>query len=278
MCRFLLRKVWGVQERGGYYDTSGALRDMVQNHLLQILALVAMEPPSSFDTTHVRDEKVKVIKNLRINKNLKERDLIFGQYNGYTGEVKVDPDSVTETFVAMKCEVDAPRWEGVPFYLRTGKALDGREAEVIIEFKVDTCCSEFTGAKPNLLVIKIQPEEGVYFRINTKEPRSDNSLMTVSMDYCQSCNIYYKSPEAYERLLLDIMNGDATLFTRWDEVESAWQLVSDLTKASEDKKTYMTNYIMGSTGPKESHDLLEKDGRQWWQLEDLRGDFYGGNI
>ncbi len=102
--------------------------------------------------------------------------------------------------------------------------------------------------------------------------------MTVSMDYCQSCNIYYKSPEAYERLLLDIMNGDATLFTRWDEVESAWQLVSDLTKASEDKKTYMTNYIMGSTGPKESHDLLEKDGRQWWQLEDLRGDFYGGNI
>ncbi len=121
---------------------------MVQNHLLQILALVAMEPPSSFDTTHVRDEKVKVIKNLRINKNLKERDLIFGQYNGYTGEVKVDPDSVTETFVAMKCEVDAPRWEGgVPFYLRTGKALDGREAEVIIEFKVDTCCSEFTGGQ-----------------------------------------------------------------------------------------------------------------------------------
>lgn len=263
----------GVQERGGYYDSSGALRDMVQNHLLQILALIAMEPPESFDNTHIRDEKVKVIKNLRINKNLADRELIFGQYEGYTGEVKVDPDSVTETFVAMKCEVDAPRWEGVPFYLRTGKALDGREAEVIIEFKVDKCCSAFEDAKPNLLIIKIQPEEGVYFRINTKEPRSDNKLMTVSMDYCQSCNIYYKSPEAYERLLYDIMNGDSTLFTRWDEVESAWQLVSDLTKATEDKKAYMTSYVVGSSGPKESHDLLNKEGRQWWQLDDLKSEF-----
>lgn len=263
----------GVQERGGYYDNSGALRDMVQNHLLQILALVAMEPPESFDTAHIRDEKVKVIKNLKINKELSDRELIFGQYEGYKNEVKVGKDSVTETFVAMKCEVDSPRWEGVPFYLRTGKALDGREAEVIIEFKMDTCCGAFEDAKPNLLIIKIQPEEGVYFRINTKEPRSDNKLMTVSMDYCQSCNIYYKSPEAYERLLLDIMNGDATLFTRWDEVESAWQLVSDLTKATDDKKQYMTSYEIGSSGPKETHELLDKEGRQWWQLDDLKSEF-----
>lgn len=267
----------GVEERGGYYDTSGALRDMVQNHLLQILALVAMEPPSTFDTDHVRDEKVKVIKNLKVNKDLKDKELIFGQYEGYKGEVKVDPKSQTETFVAMKCFVDAPRWEGVPFYLRTGKALDGREAEVIIEFKVDTCCNQFDdSAKPNLLIIKIQPEEGIYFRINTKEPRSESKLMTVSMDYCQSCNIFYRSPEAYERLLLDIMNGDATLFTRWDEVESAWELVSEFTEQTEDKERYMTSYQFGSSGPQESHDLLEKDGRKWWLLDDLKSEFMMG--
>ncbi len=267
----------GVEERGGYYDSSGALRDMVQNHLLQILALVAMEPPVSFDTDSIRDEKVKVINSLKVNRDLKERELIFGQYKGYRQEVKVDPDSTTETYVAMKCAVDTPRWEGVPFYLRTGKALDGREAEVIIEFKVDTCCNEFdSSAQPNLLIIKIQPEEGIYFRINTKEPRSENKLMTVSMDYCQSCNIYYKSPEAYERLLMDIMNGDATLFTRWDEVYSAWQLVSEFTETTEDKKTYMTTYDMGSSGPKEAHELLENDGRKWWHLDDLKSDFMMG--
>ena len=267
----------GVEERGGYYDTSGALRDMVQNHLMQILALVAMEPPARFDTDSIRDEKVRVIKNIKVNKNLADRELIFGQYAGYKGEVKVDPESSTETFVAMKVEVDSSRWEGVPFYLRTGKALDGREAEVIIEFKVDTCCSEFdASAKPNLLIIKIQPEEGIYFRINTKEPRSESKLMTVSMDYCQSCNIYYRSPEAYERLLLDIMNGDATLFTRWDEVYSAWQLVSEFTEKTKDKSTYMTSYEIGSAGPEEAHEMLEKDGRKWWLLDDLQSDFMLG--
>lgn len=269
----------GVEERGGYYDDSGALRDMVQNHLLQILALVAMEPPVGFSTKQVREQKVKVLKKLRVNKNLADRELIFGQYAGYKDEVKVDPDSVTETFVAMKCQVDTPRWEGVPFYLRTGKALDDHEAEVIIEFKNDECCRTLNAeAEPNLLIIKIQPEEGIYFRINTKEPRSDNKLMTVSMDYCQSCNFLYKSPEAYERLLLDIMNGDATLFTSWEEVETAWELISDLTVASAAKKSYMTSYEIGSSGPVESHDLLEKDGRQWWLLDDLKSDFTGGNI
>ena len=267
----------GVEERGGYYDRSGALRDMVQNHLLQILALVAMEPPETMDTDSIRDEKVKVIKNLRINRDLAEGDLIFGQYDGYRQEVKVDPDSDTETFVAMKCHVDAPRWEGVPFYLRTGKALDGREAEVIIEFKVDNCCNQINAeAQPNLLVIKIQPEEGIYFRINTKEPRQEKDLMTVSMDYCQSCNIYYRSPEAYERLLLDIMNGDATLFTRWDEVQNAWSLVSEFAEANEHKRQHLVSYEKGSSGPKASHDLLEKDGRKWWTLDDLQSDFMMG--
>lgn len=268
----------GVEERGGYYDQSGALRDMVQNHLLQILALVAMEPPASFDMDAIRDEKVKAIRRLRINRNLADKDLIFSQYEGYKEEVKVHKESLTETFVALKCHVDSPRWEGVPFYLRTGKMLDGREAEVIIEFKVDPCCSEFSETvEPNLLVIKIQPEEGIYFRINTKEPRSENKLMPVSMDYCQSCNIYYRSPEAYERLLLDIMNGDATLFTRWDEVESAWALVSEFTERTADKEAHMTTYVPGSMGPEASIELLAKDGRKWWQLEDLMQSYLYGD-
>lgn len=267
----------GVQERGGYYDSSGALRDMVQNHLLQILALVAMEHPGDFDTDSIRDAKVAVLKQLRVNKNLADRELIFGQYNGYRNEVKVDPASATETFVAMKAAIDTPRWQGVPFYLRTGKALDGREAEVIIEFKGNHCCDSVSSqAQPNLLVIKIQPEEGIYFRINTKKPRTEHDLMTVSMDYCQSCNIYYRTPEAYERLLLDIMNGDATLFTRWDEVYSAWQLVSEFTEKTADKATYMTHYEKGSSGPEVAHELLEKDGRRWWRLEDLQSDFMMG--
>lgn len=268
----------GVEERGGYYDKSGALRDMVQNHLLQILALVAMEPPAGFDTDSIRDEKVKVLRNLDIEPSLSgERNLVFGQYEGYRQESKVAPDSATETYVAMKCHVDTDRWEGVPFYLRSGKFLDSREAEVIIEFKSRKCCGkEKQKAKPNLLVLKIQPEEGVYFRINTKRPRSENDLMSVSMDYCQSCNIMYKSPEAYERLLMDIMNGDSTLFTRWDEVKTAWEIVSKLDLHEDEKRSHMTTYGRGSHGPAEADAMLADDGRQWWRQSDLASEFVLG--
>lgn len=268
----------GVEERGGYYDKSGALRDMVQNHLLQILALVAMDPPESFSTKNVRDEKVKVFNSIHLNSDLSTGEhLILGQYNGYTKESKVPADSLTETYVAMKCFVETPRWEGVPFYLRTGKFLDGREAEVIIEFKQpQTYVKDKANVKPNLLVLKIQPEEGVYFRINTKEPRSENELMSVSMDYCQSCNILYKSPEAYERLLMDIMIGDSTLFTRWDEVKGAWKLVADLVDNCQNRKAYMTYYDGGSSGPREADEMIAKDGRKWWRLEDLKSEFVLG--
>lgn len=276
--QIVVKESVGVEERGGYYDGSGALRDMVQNHLMQILALVAMEPPVDFDMNSIRDEKVKVLQKFRINTELSDyKNLIFGQYEGYKDETKVNKASITETFVAMKGYVDTPRWEGVPFYLKTGKALDGKEAEVIIEFKVDTCCNYFGEAsKPNLLIIKIQPEEGIYFRINTKRPQGEKELMTVSMDYCQSCNIYYRSPEAYERLLIDIMNGDATLFTRWDEVKSSWKLISDLVDECPDKAKYMTTYKIGSDGPIEAREMIEADGRRWWGLEDLQSEFIMG--
>jgi len=275
--QIMVKEKVDVGERGGYYDASGALRDMVQNHLLQILALVAMEPPRNFGTDAIRDEKVRVIKRLRINNNLADRELIFGQYEGYREAPKVESDSTTETFVAMKCFVDSSRWEGVPFYLKTGKALEEREAEVIIEFKTNECKKYFSDdVAPNLLIIKIQPTEGIYFRINTREPRSEKNLMSVSMDYCQSCNIFYRSPEAYEKLLMDIMIGDATLFTRWDEVKTAWQVISTLSVDAKEKAEYMTTYKKNATGPDEADALLEKDGRRWWTLEDLESDFMKG--
>lgn len=253
----------GVEERGGYYDQSGALRDMVQNHLLQILAFVAMEPPKTLDTHSIRDEKVKVLKSIRIKPDVRSHeDIIFAQYDGYRQEEKVDPNSMTETYVAIKCEIDQPRWEGVPFYLRTGKYLDGREAEVIIEFKSED-------VSPNLLVLKIQPEEGIYLRINTKKPRSEKELMSVSMDYCQSCNIAYRSPEAYERLLYDIIQGDSTLFTRWDEVETAWTFIKALIDSCEGKEDYIVGYTPGSEGPEEADYMVQTSGRKWWNVEDL---------
>lgn len=250
-----VKETVGVEERGGYYDQSGALRDMVQNHLLQILALIAMEPPVKFDANSIRDQKVNVLKNINISSD----SIIFGQYVGYKEEEKVDKQSTTETYVALKCDIDHPNWKGVPFYLRTGKYLDSKEAEVIIEFKHDT-------TEPNLLVIKIQPEEGIYFRINTKEPRSEKNLMTVSMDYCQSCHVAYKSPEAYERLLYDIIQGDSTLFTRWDEVENAWKIFQTLVNH---KDNHLVEYPVNSMGPVEATQMIEEDGRRWWALEDL---------
>lgn len=260
----------GVEERGGYYDKSGALRDMVQNHLLQMLAFIAMDEPKDFNTNSIRDEKVKVLKNIQIDMDCeKDKNIVYGQYEGYRQEEKVDPKSRTETYVAIKCEIKHPRWEGVPFYLRTGKFLDSREAVIIIEFKNKDYGGVFSEtAQPNLLVIKIQPEEGIYFRINTKKPRSEKDLMAVSMDYCQSCNIAYRSPEAYERLLGDIILGDSTLFTRWDEVETAWRLIQALMIHCQGKEC-LTEYKKGSRGPEEADLLLAKTRRKWWDIEDL---------
>lgn len=264
----------GVKDRGGYYDHAGALRDMVQNHLLQILALVAMEPPKSLDNHNIKEEKVKVLQNLSIHTELESQtNIVFGQYEGYREEAKVDPNSITETYVAMKCFVKSPRWEGVPFYLRTGKGLDGSEAKIVIEFRIDGSSTPLNVEKiPNLLIIKIQPDEGVYLRINTKEPRSESNLMSVNLSYCQSCDIFYKSPDAYERLLLDILNGDTAMFTGWEEVKSAWELISEVIKRCSDKSQFLDIYPMGSDGPVSAHNMIKMDGRHWWRLLDLSND------
>lgn len=261
----------GVGERAGYYDKSGALRDMIQNHLLQIMALVAMEPPADLETESIRQEKVKVLKHVTIEKE----HVVFGQYRGYLLEDRVPSDSQTETFVALKANVNTERFQGVPFYLRTGKYLDNREAEVIIEFKNESVYGDLTDSmESNLLVIKIQPEEGIYFRINTKQPRSEQVLMPVSMDYCQSCNIVYKSPEAYERLLLDITLGDRTLFTSWDEIEHAWRIIDHLVGGIDNKEDYLFDYEPKTDGPDASHALLNKEGRKWWSLSDLKATYF----
>ncbi len=259
----------GVEGRGGYYDRSGALRDMIQNHLFQTLAIVAMEKPESFETEQIRNEKVRVLENVKLElQNTEAKNIVFGQYNGYLNEDKVEKNSKTETFVAMKCEIDNKRWKGVPFFLRTGKYLDKREAEVIIEFKKTSMNKEEESIEPNLLIIKIQPEEGIYFKINTRKPKTEREIMPVSMDYCQSCNIYYRSPEAYERLLWDIIQGDSTLFTRWDEVEVAWKLVESIIMHCRNKEC-LEIYDKKTKGPEGAETLIANYNRQWWSVEDL---------
>ncbi len=264
----------GVGSRGGYYEHSGALRDMLQNHLLQLLSLTVMEPPRSLSEDDIRIEKLKVLRSL--NDRLDSIETVRGQYgageiNGktiaaYRDQEKVDAESDVETFVATKMYLNTGRWQGVPIYIRTGKALKEKTTEVVIELKETPYSHYFPDQtlKPNLLVIKIQPEEGMVVRFCAKSPGALNQVVPVGMDFCQNCQTGVNSPEAYERLLHDVMRGDATLFTRWEEVEASW-IFADRIKAEWDKqKPDFPNYAPGSWGPKAADELLRKDGRRWW--------------
>jgi glucose-6-phosphate 1-dehydrogenase len=269
----------GVGDRGGYYEKSGALRDMVQNHMLQILALTAMEPPADMSTESIRTEKIKVLKTLA-NLELEQVDdyVIRGQYGigeidgeevtAYRNEKNVVNDSSTETFVALKLFVNNLRWSGVPFYIKTGKRLPNKVTKVIIEFKFSFHPSyqkEFNDLSPNLLVIKIQPEEGINFEFNAKEPGSKAKIVPVKMDFCQNCQVGFNSPEAYERLMHSVIIGDQTLFTHWDEVEYSWRFVDQIAQAWAENKAEIPIYSAGSNGPTEAEELLEKDDRNWWE-------------
>ena len=265
----------GVEGRGGYYEKSGILRDMVQNHMLQLLTLTAMEPPKSFDETHIRDAKLDVLKN--IVGCSESVETVCGQYGsgkidgrdvmGYRQEARVDENSRTATFAAIKLNIDSDRWRSVPFYIRTGKRMPEKTTKVVIEFKHGLRYVGYENSeklKPNLLVIKIHPEEGVEFRFNAKVPRTINDFAQVKMDYCQNCENGASSPEAYERLLHDAIRGDATLFTRWDEVKHSWIFV-DMIHAMWDKKDLaFPNYVAGTWGPEAVHELMKQDGRKWW--------------
>ncbi|MGE5594193.1 MAG: glucose-6-phosphate dehydrogenase [Betaproteobacteria bacterium] len=270
----------GVGDRGDYYDDAGALRDMVQNHMCQLLTLIAMEPPSSLEADRVRGEKVKVLQSLRrLSPADVGRCVVRGQYGpgivdgeevpGYRSEPEVDPGSNTETFVAMKVHIDNLRWAGVPFYIRTGKRLPVRSTDVIVQFKVlpeVLYFKEYQGLQPNVLAIKVQPEEGVFLQFNAKRPGRGNFIVPVRMDFCQNCAVGFNSPEAYERLLLEAIRGERTLFTGWDEVEEAWrflQPVLDEWQGGRDDPGF-PNYAAGEWGPAEAEELLGRDGRAWY--------------
>lgn len=265
----------GVEQRAGYYEKAGALRDMVQSHLLQVLALVAMEAPASYDADSIRTEKVKVLRSIRpIRGEDVNHDAVRGQYArsedgkqpGYREEPGVDPHSRTETFAALRVWIDNWRWADVPFYVRTGKRLTKKISEVVVRFRpaphpiLDNV--EGDTPAPNALVLKIQPQEGISLFFEAKVPGMRGELRPVSMDFDYSRAFQRESPEAYQRLLLDAMVGDATLFAREDEVIAAWTLVTPIleewARGGEPEP-----YPAGSWGPACSDRLIREDGREW---------------
>lgn len=271
----------GVEERGGYYDHAGALRDMGQNHMLQLLTMIAMEPPSRLLAEDIRDEKVKVLRSLRPYASSEEvrQNVVRGQYArgsvdgkdlpAYREEDKVHPESVTETYFAARVFVDNFRWAGVPFYIRTGKRLPVKTTEVVVEFKrmpTNVYLGQKHSLEPNLLVIRVNPMEGIYVKINAKKPGSESEIAPVAMDFCQSCIVGINSPEAYERLLHDAARGDSTYFTRWDEVASAWAFVDRIADAWKENHADLELYPAGSWGPAKADELLKEDGFRWWPV------------
>jgi len=223
----IVKEKEGVMSRGGYYDNVGALKDMFQSHLLQMASLITMENPKSYDSEDIKNEKVKLINQLDISKE----NIILGQYKGYTNEEKVNPKSNTETFVFLKAEIKNKRWKGVPIYFLTGKMLNEKRSEIIIHFEDDENLSRLWPNAPknnSKLIIKVAPEEGVHFQFSVKEPGLGQNLVPAVLDYCHSCQAIGNTPEAYEKLLLDLINKNRTLFTRWDEIESSWQVVETL--------------------------------------------------
>ncbi len=272
----------GVENRAGYYEGAGALRDMVQNHLLQLLCLVAMEPPTDLSADSIRDEKVKVVRALRrYQENDIVNQVVRGQYaagaiNGkpvaaYREEKNVDPNSQTETFVALRLAIDDWRWADVPIYMRVGKRLPKSGTEMSVHFKKAPPVlfnREATALDQNVLVIRIQPDEGISLRMQAKMPGTSFRIESVKMDFHYGTSFGKASPEAYERLLLDAMAGDATLFARRDEVEQAWAFIDTIEEvwADKEKAPPLFTHPAGSWGPEEADELLARDGRAWRRL------------
>ncbi|MGA2491302.1 MAG: glucose-6-phosphate dehydrogenase, partial [Anaerolineales bacterium] len=254
-----------VGHRAGYYDTAGVVRDMFQNHLLQLLTLVAMEPPSSFNADAVRNEKVKLFESIR---PITLTDTVRGQYAGYSGTEGVAAGSQTPTYAALKLYIDNWRWQGVPFYLRSGKALMRKTSEIIIEFQrpphLMFHLPDDSMITPNILSLCIQPDEGIHLRFEAKVPDSEEEMCSVDMDFHYRSAFENTLPEAYERLLLEALAGDASLFTRSDSIEAAWRLLDPVLQGWEAQATPpLVVYPVGSWGPAEADDLLVRDGRGW---------------
>jgi glucose-6-phosphate 1-dehydrogenase len=259
----------GVGKRGAYYDKAGALRDIVQNHMFQVMTLVAMEPPISFTGEDVRDEKVRVLHAVPpLTDDDVARHVVRGQSAGYTKEPSVDPDSRTETFVAMRLFIDNWRWAGVPFYLRTGKRLPSRVTEVSVQFKRAPLMlfrhTPVNSLGSNTIVLRIQPNEGIELCFNAKVPGPFERLDTVTMDFSYAEHFKAEPTTGYETLLFDAMIGDQTLFHRMDMVEAGWQVVEPILQTwRKDTRSRLPIYEPGTWGPAEADVLLERDGRQW---------------
>ncbi len=258
----------GVEHRAGYYDSVGVVRDMFQNHLLQLTALVAMEPPASFDATALRNEKVKVLSSIQPIRDANvARNAVRAQYKGYRAEEGVNPESTTPTYAALKLHIDNWRWQGVPFYLRSGKSLREKLSQIAIVFKEPPHLLFPTargGMTPNVLVLYLQPDEGIHWRFEAKVPDTVADMRSVDMEFHYADSFGQTAiPESYERLLLDALAGDASLFTRADEVETAWSLIDPILQAWESDKHPLPEYEVGSWGPAEADDLLKRDGRSW---------------
>jgi glucose-6-phosphate 1-dehydrogenase len=272
----------GVEGRGSYYDTAGVLRDIVQNHMLQLLSLVAMDPPVAMDSEAVRDEKVKVLRSIRpIAGDDVGRQVVRGQYAagslngrslpGYRQEPNVAPESVTETFVALKLYLDSWRWAGVPFYLRSGKHLPRRVTEIAIQFKqipLSLFGRNHGGTiQPNVLALNIQPDEGISLTFGAKRPGATLQVQPVNMDFHYDTSFGVPAPEAYERLILDCMLGEMALFTRRDEVEAAWAFINRILEAwAAAPPASLPAYAPGTWGPAEAGEFIARDGRAWRRL------------
>ncbi len=277
--QFTVSEDLGVGGRVEFYDRVGALRDMVQNHLLQLVCLFAMEPPSSLDQNAVRDEKIKVLRSLKpIMADDARANTVRGQYSA--GAIKGETvssfadelsnkDSKTETFVALKLEIENWRWSGVPFYLRTGKRLKAKHSEIVVQFQ-DVPHSIFPeqefNVSPNLLRIRLQPDEGVQLSVMAKEPGPGGfNLRQVSLDLSFAETFGVRYPDAYERLLMEVLRGNPALFMRRDEVEAAWEWIDGIIEAWQVSKQKVESYVSGSWGPPASSMLLDRDGRSWHQ-------------
>ncbi len=259
----------GIEGRAAFYEKLGASRDVFQNHLLQLVALTAMEPPIDFDADAVRNEKAKVLRATEVDA------VVRGQYGpgyvegqmvpGYREEDGVDPDSTTETYVAAKVRIDTWRWADTPFYVRIGKRLPRRETTIAIQFKrvPQSLFAHTDGLRPNVLAIHVQPDEGVSLGIGAKVPGQGMTVRTVNMDFLYGGAFRTGLPEAYERLILDAMRGDPTLFTRDDEIEEQWRIVDSFLERWDGRAPDFPNYDAGTWGPVEGDELLHRDGRSW---------------
>lgn len=259
----------GVEKRGEFYDKTGALRDIVQNHLIQLMTLIAMEEPDNFNAKSINDKKLEIIKSIsKLSPSEVAASTVRAQYEGFTGEDKINPNSQTETYAMVKLQIESSRWKNVPFYLRTAKKMPGKVTSIIIQFKekqhkiFENWQNQLV---PNHITIQIQPNEGIGIRLSAKKPGPETALEPVDMEFCYRTSFDNPAPDAYERLLLDVILGDQSLFLSQEIIEESWRIIDPIAKVWQTGKPKLATYKTGTWGPKEADDLIKKDGREWLQ-------------